>query len=391
MTGQTIHRLSGQWQFFCIQDLDGAELGGAVTWQLPVDESRVEAYRIYLSVGSDGATKSLVGGDLPVGTEEGLIPEGTDVQSFTDVAVYTKSSLVEQTTPVAIAFSDTVSSIALATFPDYDLDLAELGGTLLWSPPTDEGQVTHYVVYFATLAGDVDDAQDPNCSSGTQLVWPGRDLHARRLDASAAKSVRVQGRIEVAVSSPEAFVRDPAVSAAVASAIAAITSVPPEYVAVNGSVAPGWRVGSHADAEHVRRLHDNGVVHLSYDINVPMGALASASEGQEVLSTALAGELSTAQPDALTQLVLAAIEVAKAQEASAGVAGFAPPGPASYALVVAAVTAQAAAMTSVIADPASASHMDVRAWTRGTPGPGPTWCREDELYCTHILYDHSII
>ena len=34
------------------------------------------------------------------------------------------------------------------SFPDFDLDETDLGGTLTWTPPEDESQIEHYVPWL---------------------------------------------------------------------------------------------------------------------------------------------------------------------------------------------------------------------------------------------------
>ena len=34
------------------------------------------------------------------------------------------------------------------SFPDFDLDETDLGGTLTWTPPVDESQIEHYVPWL---------------------------------------------------------------------------------------------------------------------------------------------------------------------------------------------------------------------------------------------------
>jgi hypothetical protein len=58
----------------------------------------------------------------------------------------------EQTTPVAVAFSDIVAKVTHTDFPDYDLDFGDIGGTLSWRPPADTSQVTYYDVYLAVAS-----------------------------------------------------------------------------------------------------------------------------------------------------------------------------------------------------------------------------------------------
>ncbi|CAJ1408197.1 unnamed protein product [Effrenium voratum] len=71
--------------------------------------------------------------------------------------VYTSSSLLEQSTPTALAVTDLDGSVSDLSFSDQDLDSGELGGNASWQPPgTLDGRVLSYSVYLATdTAGSV--------------------------------------------------------------------------------------------------------------------------------------------------------------------------------------------------------------------------------------------
>eukprot|EP00434_Breviolum_minutum_P017639 symbB.v1.2.015570.t1/scaffold1165.1/size134377/2 len=170
---------------FVDKDLDLGDLGGLVQWSAPTDIRRVEAYRIYLT---ESSTRSLVGSEVPVGINETFIPaETSNTWSFVEARwsfgisstnsiffkmdenapwtlfvlvgvshkkVYTRSQLVEQTTPIGLAISDTSASVSAVNFVDDDLDQGDLGGRLSWDPPSDVQQVTSYVAYFASVCQD---------------------------------------------------------------------------------------------------------------------------------------------------------------------------------------------------------------------------------------------
>ena len=69
--------------------------------------------------------------------------------SYTHVVVYTRSSLVEQTTPVAVEISNTDSTVTAVGLVDQDLEPNELGGTVTWSEPGDTTHVDQYAVYLS--------------------------------------------------------------------------------------------------------------------------------------------------------------------------------------------------------------------------------------------------
>ncbi|CAE7250562.1 unnamed protein product, partial [Symbiodinium microadriaticum] len=83
-------------------------------------------------------------------------------ESASNGVVYTKSELVEQTTPVSIALSDADASVSeeewegkpargkiqsrsAVDLQDLDLDFFQIGGVLSWAEPADTAQVIRYV------------------------------------------------------------------------------------------------------------------------------------------------------------------------------------------------------------------------------------------------------
>jgi len=136
-------------------DLDPGELGGGVTFTSPLDASQVTFYMVYFALSSTGTGRVQMGPDVPVATSLPNIPMNTAKSTFTHVVVYSRSSLVEQSTPVGLLIQDASGGISNLAFPDEDLDPLELGGTVTWSPPVDTSQVAHYAVYLAeNSAGD---------------------------------------------------------------------------------------------------------------------------------------------------------------------------------------------------------------------------------------------
>ena len=89
---------------------------------------------------------------------------------FSDIVVYTRSVLVEQTTPVGVEISDTSSDVQNATwlrlseatarkslpprrrierrsqvtFTDLDLDLGDVGGHVYWETPLESSQARQH-------------------------------------------------------------------------------------------------------------------------------------------------------------------------------------------------------------------------------------------------------
>eukprot|EP00930_Biecheleria_cincta_P027401 TRINITY_DN19258_c0_g1_i6.p1 TRINITY_DN19258_c0_g1~~TRINITY_DN19258_c0_g1_i6.p1 ORF type:complete len:206 (+),score=40.38 TRINITY_DN19258_c0_g1_i6:76-618(+) len=109
------------------KDLDSAQIGGDTTWTLAADETYVSNYYIYLATDTAGAGKS-GGGNVNSGVNTYPFSADTAKASFTHIVVYTKSSLVEQTTPAAVALGDSAASASSLAFADKDLDSVQIGG-----------------------------------------------------------------------------------------------------------------------------------------------------------------------------------------------------------------------------------------------------------------------
>ena len=105
---------------FADKDLDDAEIGGHVTWTPPTDASLVSHYLMYLAAAGELITRYRIGIDIPVGTNWILIPPETAEGSYERVVVFTKSTLAEQTTPVAITFVDNEATVQTIVYPDEE-------------------------------------------------------------------------------------------------------------------------------------------------------------------------------------------------------------------------------------------------------------------------------
>ena len=105
--------------------------------------------------GSGGCLKShatipllkVGAGDVPVGTNAAVMAADTADQSH--LVVYTKSSLGEQSTPVAAGASDADVGTSSVAFTDADLDADEVAGLITWAPTGDEDLVGAYLVHLA--------------------------------------------------------------------------------------------------------------------------------------------------------------------------------------------------------------------------------------------------
>mmetsp|Transcript_80879 Transcript_80879/g.203437 ORF Transcript_80879/g.203437 Transcript_80879/m.203437 type:complete len:1087 (+) Transcript_80879:96-3356(+) len=147
---------------FTDYDLDGGELLGTVTWSPAGDATHVTLYRAFLAADAAGTSRSQIEGDLDYGVMTGPgtnkveLPVDTPAPSYSHIVVFSASALAEQTTPVALAISDSTQSASSTTFTDLDLDPSDLGGAVTWTEPAETAQVTYYVVYLATDASGSD-------------------------------------------------------------------------------------------------------------------------------------------------------------------------------------------------------------------------------------------
>jgi len=74
--------------------------------------------------------------------------------SFSHMVIYTRSTFVEQTTPVSFVLTDRSASVSDVFFSDSDdIDQGQVGGTLLWSLPARTDAVTQYVIYLFDAVG----------------------------------------------------------------------------------------------------------------------------------------------------------------------------------------------------------------------------------------------
>eukprot|EP00928_Gymnodinium_smaydae_P018052 TRINITY_DN16876_c0_g4_i1.p1 TRINITY_DN16876_c0_g4~~TRINITY_DN16876_c0_g4_i1.p1 ORF type:complete len:6319 (+),score=1016.24 TRINITY_DN16876_c0_g4_i1:2009-18958(+) len=177
---------------FIDKDLDDTQLGGLISWTAPSSSSRVEAYPIYFSTSTTGAHRSQVEQEVIVGRNDLALPVDTKLLSYEHIVIYTRSSLTEQTSPVSFALVDTISNVSNVTFPDYDLDKTDLGGTWAWMPPDDVVQVTHYVVYFATLAARTNSSRNCFDRPSEKLAYNQSRVHGSfRVEGSGLTNAQV--------------------------------------------------------------------------------------------------------------------------------------------------------------------------------------------------------
>ncbi|CAJ1427338.1 unnamed protein product, partial [Effrenium voratum] len=128
---------------FLDEDLDVGQVGGQVFWDLPEETAQVTGYLVYLS---SSANRSIISQLPTTTTAVDLLPD-TDMQQFSQVVVYTRSALVEQTTPDAVQLSDVQVTVENLEFVDQDLDAWELGGNATWW--ANDSAVVGYKVYLS--------------------------------------------------------------------------------------------------------------------------------------------------------------------------------------------------------------------------------------------------
>ncbi|CAE7490490.1 unnamed protein product, partial [Symbiodinium pilosum] len=139
-------------------DLDEKEVGGTLVWDEPSNTAQVTHYVIYfadynVTNGSDirAYFKNVSVGNesVEVAPETTLVNYANIVPETTHVAIYTLSSLVEQSTPATHEIADAFATVSGSLFVDKDLDEEEIGGRMSWQPPLQTEKVVQYNVYFA--------------------------------------------------------------------------------------------------------------------------------------------------------------------------------------------------------------------------------------------------
>ncbi|CAJ1389091.1 unnamed protein product [Effrenium voratum] len=99
--------------------------------------------------------RSLVGnasvgqGALDIPPETSRTANISELEAYTHFLIYTKSSLVEQSTPEMHQIFDAKANVQNATLVDEDLDLEEIGGRISWLPPPDASRVWLYRAFLA--------------------------------------------------------------------------------------------------------------------------------------------------------------------------------------------------------------------------------------------------
>ena len=87
-----------------------------MSWTPPESDAGIETYETYLATDAAGSGGVLAGG-VAVGTNVYAVSSDTDSTGKSHIVVYTKSVLVEQTTPAALALTDVSKVPVLVLVP----------------------------------------------------------------------------------------------------------------------------------------------------------------------------------------------------------------------------------------------------------------------------------
>ena len=112
-------------------------MGGDVSWIPPESDAGIETYETYLATDAAGSGGVLAGG-VAVGTNVYAVLSDTDSTGKSHIVVYTKSVLVEQTTPASLALTDVSKSVSAVSFGDLDLDANHVGDDVSVTPPEND-------------------------------------------------------------------------------------------------------------------------------------------------------------------------------------------------------------------------------------------------------------
>ncbi|CAK9114781.1 unnamed protein product [Durusdinium trenchii] len=135
------------------EDLNLENLTGNLTFIAPVDE-QISHYAAYLATSAFGEGRWQVGSVS--GGDRLSVQLDVARASFTHFVVYaTSADGIEQSTPVALSLTDVAASFMASdlAFADEDLDVAELGGTVSWTPAQVDFTITEYRLYLAQETG----------------------------------------------------------------------------------------------------------------------------------------------------------------------------------------------------------------------------------------------
>ena len=94
------------------------------------------------AIGNAEMVASMLEHGIPVNTIDGP-------SNYKRIGFYTKSTLLEQTTPVSFPIIDSISVVSNVSFVGRDFDGAELGHTVTWFEVGEFSLVMCYFVYLA--------------------------------------------------------------------------------------------------------------------------------------------------------------------------------------------------------------------------------------------------
>eukprot|EP00434_Breviolum_minutum_P004419 symbB.v1.2.003894.t1/scaffold217.1/size263214/4 len=184
---------------FTDQDLDDEEIGGRIHWAHPPLMQRVYTYRLYLA---DGAAKSLIS-ELPKSLSMEDLPPETPTTPL--LAIYTTSTLTEQSTPVTLNIEDKFAPVSNISFPDFDLDETDLGGTLTWTPPEDESQIEHYMIYMAMFTQNASECPMSSAANYVAVITGSMVLVLTGATSSQVEA-SVQASLSAALNIPTSWI-----------------------------------------------------------------------------------------------------------------------------------------------------------------------------------------
>ncbi|CAJ1360562.1 unnamed protein product [Effrenium voratum] len=142
---------------FVDADLSSGLVGGSVTWLAPADTAGLTQYTVVFALDAAGTGRHPIC-SVAIGTHSCVVPLSTSLSagggSFAYVIVFTNNGFGEGP-GLAAALTDRALPVAVASglgFPDTDVAVGSVGGTVTWTPPGNPSgatQFTHYQIYLA--------------------------------------------------------------------------------------------------------------------------------------------------------------------------------------------------------------------------------------------------
>ncbi|CAJ1425315.1 unnamed protein product [Effrenium voratum] len=142
---------------FVDADLSSGLVGGSVTWLAPADTAGLTQYTVVFALDAAGTGRHPIC-SVAIGTHSCVVPLSTSLSagggSFAYVIVFTNNGFGEGP-GLAAGLTDRALPVAVASglsFPDTDVAVGSVGGTVTWTPPGNPSgatQFTHYQIYLA--------------------------------------------------------------------------------------------------------------------------------------------------------------------------------------------------------------------------------------------------